>query len=432
MKEKEYDIFVNQNTYPDPTNIFSLKLAPVDEIISKCVIVLDTNALLVPYSTGSESLSEIERVFQKMKQEERLIVPGQVAREFANNRPEKLKDLYQQLNRKLNKTGKIEIGNYPLLEGITEYQSAKELEEKINEQLSEYKKSIKSLKNKVKSWNWNDPVSEIYRQIFTGNTILDLKIEEEKTKKDLEYRYAHKIPPGFKDGNKEDSGVGDFLIWKTILEIGKEEKDVIFVSGDEKSDWYHRSENEGLYPRFELLNEFYAKSKGKSFHILRLSELLKLLGASENIVSEIAREETLPESSFNNFIEFSKMAETAIAYWFSQKDNCKVIHNPSFPDFKLECNNGIKSGIEVITFKGDSNVRMRYPELLNRLTKAEILFNEKKYDSFYFVFVTQSKNYAWDLFKSSISKTIEEYVLSIEINLIFGFLDEDGRFIRME
>jgi transposase-like protein len=87
-------------------------------------------------------------------------------------------------------------------------------------------------------------------------------------------------------------GIGDFLIWKTILEIGaKNKKHIIFVSADEKADWQHRSGGSGFLPRYELVDEFRRASTGKSFFILPLSKLLELLKVEEASVEEIKKEE---------------------------------------------------------------------------------------------------------------------------------------------
>ena len=214
---------------------------PLDKIKDDCIFVLDTNTLLVPYSTGSDSLVAIEKVYQKVKKQDRLKIPGQVVREFANNRPEKLKEIFQKLTRKITSIQNQSIGNYPLLEGI------------------------KSLAAEVRSWTWDDPVSK------------------------------YKMPPGFKDGNKADDGIGDLLIWYTILEIAQSKKHVVFVSGDEKADWFHRSESQALYPRFELIAEFKERSDDKTFQIIKLSEFLQLFGADENAVKEVEQKESMAD-----------------------------------------------------------------------------------------------------------------------------------------
>jgi DNA-binding response OmpR family regulator len=66
---------------------------------------------------------------------------------------------------------------------------------------------------------------------------------------------------------------------------------VFFVSGDEKPDWWHRSEGQTLYPRYELVDEFRRHSEGQSFHIIPFSQFLEIYGASQSIVQEVRREE---------------------------------------------------------------------------------------------------------------------------------------------
>ncbi len=74
------------------------------------------------------------------------------------------------------------------------------------------------------------------------------------------------------------------LIWKTILEIGrKQKKDLIFVSGDTKADWWHQSSHRPLYPRSELIEEYRRESEGGSFHILGFGDFLKLFGAGKEL-----------------------------------------------------------------------------------------------------------------------------------------------------
>ena len=77
----------------------------------------------------------------------------------------------------------------------------------------------------IQNWTWNDPVSLLYSELFTEQVIFDLEYNEEEIREDLERRHLHHIPPGYKDAAKEDSGIGDLLIWHTILEIGETEKD---------------------------------------------------------------------------------------------------------------------------------------------------------------------------------------------------------------
>lgn len=430
MKKEEYDIFVNYSVYPDTENIFDTTLLSIDKIKDDCIFILDTNALLLPYSTGSQSLSEINKVFEKLKKQNRLLIPGQVAREFANNRPEKLKEIFQQLNRKQNSIQNIGLGKYPLLEAIEDYKTAVELEREINEKLVQYRKSIGALVDQVKQWSWNDPVSLMYRKLFTKKLILDIQIDKEKIKQDLDYRYLHKIPPGFKDDGKPDDGIGDLIIWLTILEVAKTKKNVVFVSGDEKNDWYHRSEKQALYPRFELVTEFKRHSQGKTFQIVRLSELLNILGADENTVKEIEIEEKIAFSSYDQFRDFALRAERSIFEWILQRDDLSVKPNPvGYPDYEVNYDSGIKEGIEVIPVNDNRPLMMTAHRMREKMYRAYYEIKEKHFNKIRFIFISQQQDFNFNQLNSSIERMLSGFDRSsVEIN--YGYLNERDEFIQ--
>jgi uncharacterized protein YutE (UPF0331/DUF86 family) len=188
---------------------------------------------------------------------------------------------------------------------LPEYKEAIRLEEEIDRLIKEYRKTISSVLDHIRSWRWDDPVSRLYADLFTEEIVFDLSIDQDNMKKELKRRQIHKIPPGYKDASKDDSGIGDLLIWFTILEIGRSKsKDVIFVSGDEKPDWWDRRENQALYPRYELIDEFRRESGGYSFHIIHFSQFLDLYGASESAVEEVREEESRLSTEFSLIGEF--------------------------------------------------------------------------------------------------------------------------------
>lgn len=97
------DPFIWNEAFPEPNALFDFEHKSIKEIYGHADIVLDTNVLLIPLSTGSRSLEEVERIYTKLISEDRLYIPAQVAREYAKNKPEKIKNLYHQLKEGLNK-----------------------------------------------------------------------------------------------------------------------------------------------------------------------------------------------------------------------------------------------------------------------------------------------------------------------------------------
>ena len=284
------DPLVRQYTFRDPSQVFAFKPAALSEVIADCQVVVDTNVLLLPYATGQASLEQIRGVFEKLARSAQLRIPGQVAREFADNRAEKIKTLYSQLSKKRNTD--VQRSQYPLLEGVPAYKEVTACEEQITALLAKYRTAIQETLEVIEQWSWDDPISTIYRSLFTEDVVVDLPINREELLRDLKYRQEHRIPPGYKDARNEYSGIGDFLIWKTILKIGADNsKHVVFVSGDEKTDWRYQSENRALYPRFELIQEYREISGGKSFLMITFAELLDHFGAPPNVVEEVRAEE---------------------------------------------------------------------------------------------------------------------------------------------
>jgi rRNA-processing protein FCF1 len=328
-KELEYDVFIANAVFPEAEAVFSAHVKSPADLKDDAIVVLDTNALLVPYGIGRESLDQIRQTYKSLVASQRLVIPGQVAREFAKNRASKISELFQQLNRKKNVPG-LHKGTYPLLESVETYQQVIRLEKEIDERLRDYKQAIDQVLDHIREWTWNDPVSLMYVSLFSNGAVLDPPIDREEVRADLLKRQVHRIPPGYKDSGKEDAGIGDLLIWYTILEIGKSRKQsVIFVSGEQKADWWHRSEGQALYPRYELVDEFRRCSDGQFFHIVPFSQLLDLYGASERIVKEVRQQELKQRvdelTSMGEFIRKWKVLEEIL----SSKYNSLNLKPPS-------------------------------------------------------------------------------------------------------
>lgn len=419
------DMFIINKIFPNAKDIFAVSGKPVSEIKDDCLFVFDTNSLILPYTTSSESLDEIKKVYTKIIEEGRLFIPGQVAREFARTRPEKIKEVFQQLTKSRNSIPSLGIGKYPLLNGINEYDELFAKESEINSLVKDYTKQLGKVIEHVKEWSWNDPVSQLYKGLFTDEVIYDIELDEVKMKQELEYRYENKIPPGYEDRNKEDGGIGDLLIWFTILELAeKHTKDIIFISGDEKKDWFYQSEKQSLYPKFELTAEFRSKAPGKTFSIIKLSELLELYGVDEKVVKELENEEQeaiISDISFNTESNQSKVLK-----WI--KNNYKyqyliTIDNIGSPkiSIKLENEKG-KIGFEIIEFISIGNLKSKISKILNEITAST-----KKYEKICFIIIYQDFLMMDEVMDSleALKTIIIMWETDFNIEIVPGFIKRD-------
>lgn len=283
--------FSKREIYPSPSKSFGFSLESIDNIKDNALILLDANVLLLPFTTNVKNVEAIKAVYQRLVQKDQIFLPAQAVREYLDNRAKKLTDINEVLQKKSNQSFNF-VGGHPLLESLEEYKSVLELEGELKDSIKKYQNKIRETVNAVQAWGWNDPVSKMYHEILTDRVLSDSELDIDKVSKDLERRNTLKIPPGYKDQKKEQNQAGDLLIWHEILELAAEkEKDVIFVSGDEKADWWHQSGKTPLYPRFELVDEFREKTDGKSFHIVSLSKLLTIYNAEEDVVDAIRQTE---------------------------------------------------------------------------------------------------------------------------------------------
>lgn len=130
--------------FPDARSLLQAQFERVNDALQDCIFVLDTNALLVPFGTGKESLEQIRRTYSQLVSTGRLVIPGQVVREFAVNRPARLAELHHALSQKQD-IGSPKPGDYPLLEETDSFIEVQRLELEIRDLLKNYRKAVRDL-----------------------------------------------------------------------------------------------------------------------------------------------------------------------------------------------------------------------------------------------------------------------------------------------
>ena len=422
-------------TYPDAKSLFTAWLQPLESLKDDCLVVVDTNVLLVPYTINPKTLDDVRNAYRSLIDQDRLHIPGHVAREFAKNRTQKIEELFQQLSRKRSKLSNLHSGRYPLLEPLPEYKHTLELEKKLDETLKQYRESIDKILGHVRAWTWNDPVSLMYSDLFDPRIVTDPAFAESYVREELDRRQEFRIPPGYKDASKDDSGVGDLLIWLTILQLGEEKKKhLLFVSGDEKSDWWHRSEREALYPRFELTDEYRRASNGKSFHITKFSTFLDLFGAERRVVEEVRQSEvralTPRDTRHREFQRQIALAEIAVADWASREFAASEVETSRhrFPDMVVENNDGDRVGIEVAAVRREnvpSGFWMR--RVMEKALRGYYEVGKDEIQAFAIALVTDSEAEAENIL-ARLERTTQDFP---PVNVYVGFLVGGSRFVEV-
>lgn len=238
---------------------YGLSAKEVDKLWDDAIVVFDTNVLLSLYRLPLDARNEIIAVMKGFK--DRLWMPFQVGYEFHEhrlveaNRPiDSLRCLIDRFD-KFNEDIEREFSRNPYIQNF-----------------KYIKDSLKSLRGRVekKTKEWIEACPDMFRddQVLSELTSLyENKVGEsydETRLKEIfengEQRYANNIPPGYKDKGKEDGNrhrFGDLIIWFQILEKAKQSNcDIIFVTDDEKEDWWEIYKGNILGPRHELIIEF--------------------------------------------------------------------------------------------------------------------------------------------------------------------------------
>lgn len=284
--KNEHAIFALEEAFPDAEGIFAASFKKLNDSYENALIVLDTNVLLLPYSMRNEGVEQLKGLYKQLIENDRLFIPKRVAREFARNRNKKLAEIYNSVLQR--KSGKLKNNlNYPILESLVEKEELDAAFASLEKVEKTYYKAIDKLASTIRSWEWSDPVSSMYSELFKPNTLIEHSRSNDDLIKELEKRFSFKIPPGYKDSSKDDGGIGDLAIWLSLLELGaNRRKDVIFVTEDIKPDWWNQSNGAEFLPRYELIDEFRRDAGGNTLHIIRLSKLLEIFEMKQELVEE--------------------------------------------------------------------------------------------------------------------------------------------------
>ena len=139
MDEKNKNHFIYRKYFPDTNSILNRKQKSIKDIFSDALFVLDTNALLVPYNIGKENLEQISAIYKKLIAKNRLFIPDHVLREFANNRSNKIGNLFSDIDKLLSELPSIKSFEYPILAELDAYKKLNDSRKLIQDNIKKYK-----------------------------------------------------------------------------------------------------------------------------------------------------------------------------------------------------------------------------------------------------------------------------------------------------
>lgn len=254
------------------------------QALNEGLVVVDTNVLLDLYRYDPEVRQTLLSVLQLLG--DRLFIPNQVAAEFWKNRESALED------RALTAQGVIER----LDGGVREIEQAVAnwgnrsgaLSEAMEEDLKAVLELVEGLGDRILAeaeGTDHDRDTGADAVLASILTVAEGKVGPAPTAEVLaelivagHQRASDKVPPGYKDGGKEDDGVvGDFLVWRQTLDeaASRTVERIVFVTSDQKEDWVHKVKGQKRGARRELRREAMLEA-GSDLAVISPLSLLKI------------------------------------------------------------------------------------------------------------------------------------------------------------
>ena len=257
---------------------YSLSKPQFRALVSRALIVVDTNVLLGLYRSSERTGDEMLRVFDAAR--DRLWIPYQIGFEYHERLEETLADLRGQhsafldvLKRGLDQLrGSFGQYRHPFIREHV-LASIDDLEKRLQVELEKPAWRIAKLEERI------DLIQKKIERAFRGDSVgmASTKHELAEIIKDGQQRYEKRIPPGFADKKKEIERhqFGDLILWKQIIAKAKASKlPVIFVTDDQKEDWYWRISGKTRGPLPALRREMFEES-GQSFYAYTSEQFLR-------------------------------------------------------------------------------------------------------------------------------------------------------------
>lgn len=308
------------------------------ELWRESLIIPDANVILNLYSYSQETRDALLGIFSQVS--DRLWISHQAALEYQNRRLETITNqakAYEVIEGDLEDAQK-KLGNTfrtyskhpsihvePLIEEVERTFSG------IKTTLNRYKEGHPDLLN-------GDYIRDRISDLLDGKVGSAYTLERlEEIHKEGVTRYERNVPPGFKDKRKGGTDqFGDLVIWFQIIDqASATHKPIIFITDDDKEDWWQEFNGNKIGPRRELTEEIFSKS-GVAFYMYPTDRFME---CSQKYLRQIDAGEAIEE--VRNIRKHNEMLSQQFEKTFqdlnhpiSEGDYVRVRDNPSLGDLR--------------------------------------------------------------------------------------------------
>lgn len=240
-------------------DIFPGYFKPTEEqfvrLWDSCVFSFDANVLLNLYRFSTKTREELLKALNHVSDNSH--ITHQAAKEFLKNRLGVTSGQASEYNTAIKDIEKLT--DAILTKDRHPFLPDEELQNFSNfsVQLIE---SLKTMQQDLFEKFSNDEILNFVEELFDGKTGRGYdETQIVQLAQDGEIRYNNEIPPGYKDGKKDQTGdpyrkFGDLIVWKQLIDESKNtNKPIVFITDDKKEDWWLQQSGRTIGPRHELI-----------------------------------------------------------------------------------------------------------------------------------------------------------------------------------
>lgn len=260
-------------------------------------IVFDTRSLLAMFRYTASTRDEFFNILDGF--EDRLWIPHHVGLEFHRNRHEVLHEqtvAFSSVTKVITtafaaiETAIAKYDRHPSMEATDLRELARS---KRDELVAAVEVAGETHASDIEGTGVNDEVLSRITSLFSdvGEPYEPSRLAQ--VVEEAGKRYEKKVPPGYMDaGKKNDNEHGDYIIWRQILDLVEQDPTpIIFVTDDQKEDWWLEVHGQTKGPRPELVQEF-AVACGERLHLYTSKNFIKVARERKNqaVQEEAVRE----------------------------------------------------------------------------------------------------------------------------------------------
>jgi len=319
------------------------------ELWQQCIFIFDTNVLLDFYEYRNETRTDFFKVLDAIKH--RLWIPHQVALEYQENRINRIKQAESNFT-SIKKILDIEASK--ILDKETtktlshnfksQYFSpevVQEIRENVKKVFDTFLDQLASCREDLIQIDGNDYIRDKIADLFQGK-IGEPPIDQaelDEIYSEGQQRYEISRPPGFKDQqikNPDSHHIckglafkrvyGDLILWKQILKQVKSKplSHIIFITGDNKPDWWRIKDGETIGGRPELIEEI-SEAGASLFYMYKPERFLEY--ARKYLQLEVKEEsiQQVEETSVSNSLSELELIEDSLKQFSSIEQAIKYL-----------------------------------------------------------------------------------------------------------